>query len=55
MMRIKLLALVALLLVLQAQAHAEKYVGIRQSMTVDDAYKAIPHNKTRFDPSSAVV
>ncbi len=27
---------------------------IRQSMTVDEAYSAIPHGKTRFDSSTAV-
>jgi hypothetical protein len=26
---------------------------LNQSMTVDEAYKAIPHNKTRFDASAA--
>ncbi len=28
---------------------------IRQPMTVDQAYRAIPHQRTRFDPSSAAM
>ncbi len=28
---------------------------ISQSMTVEEAYKAIPHNKTRFDPATATM
>jgi hypothetical protein len=43
-------ALPALCLLLPLPAAADE---IRQSMTVDEAYKAIPHQKTRFDPSFA--
>ena len=31
----------------------EETGAIRQPMSVDAAYKAIPHNKTRFDPATA--
>jgi hypothetical protein len=48
------LAMVLLgLLCLATAAQAEEAGKIAQTMSVDEAYKAIPHNKTRFDPSTA--
>ena len=52
MTRINVVLLFALLLASPARLYAEEPT-IHQTMTVDEAYKAIPHNKTRFDPASA--
>lgn len=48
-------AALAVFLVLALPACADKMVEpqLKQAMTVDEAYKAIPHNKTRFDASAA--
>lgn len=43
--------IIACLLLLPFPALAE----IKQSMTVDEAYQAIPHQKTRFDAASATM
>jgi hypothetical protein len=56
MKRIEFLALLVILAFLPfSAAYAGKTAEprIRQSMSVDEAYKAIPHQKTRFDTSSA--
>ena len=52
MARINIVLLLALLLAFPARLQAEE-PAIHQTMTVEEAYKAIPHNKTRFDPASA--
>src|SRR5262249_7010745 len=51
--RIEILLLCLCLLALPARA--EEAAKISQTMTVDEAYKAIPHNKTRFDPGTAAM
>lgn len=45
--------ILALLLALPASLQAGEPDTLKQSLSVDQAYKAIPHNKTRFDPSTA--
>ncbi|TAL38779.1 MAG: hypothetical protein EPN97_03490 [Alphaproteobacteria bacterium] len=56
MKRIEFFAVLVVLAALPfSQAWSDKMVEspLKQAMTVDEAYKAIPHNKTRFDASAA--
>jgi hypothetical protein len=53
MPRIKLF--IAVLLALAALPALADEAAIRQSMTVEQAYQAIPHNRTRFDAQSATM
>lgn len=43
----------ALALVVLCASQAFAADGLRQAMTVDDAYQAIPHARTRFDAAAA--
>jgi hypothetical protein len=47
------IAMLVLLPLSQAGARVMAVPQIRQSMTVDEAYKAIPHKQTRFDAGAA--
>lgn len=51
----KRFALCALALFLFAAPQAQAESEIRQAMTVDEAYAAIPHKKTRFDAAAATM
>jgi hypothetical protein len=53
MMRVGRWAACVVLLALAAPLRAEEPAPLKQSLSVEQAYKAIPHNKTRFDPATA--